>query len=379
MALLNRCDCCTGISLLPLTLCVLSVGTFADMNPTQTELTRRYNAGAFPGAVQITVGAEGIRDTAVAGFADVEAKKPMTADSVFWMASTGKTVTAMAFMILVDEGKASLDDPVSKYLPYMKSLYREIVQPDGTKKIVPLETVVTIRHLLSHTSGMEWLPGFFQSRELSYISLETQSHVYAASLFKFEPGTDWSYSNAGVNTVGRVIEVISGMPYEQFVQERIFGPLGMKDTGYQPDAGQLARRVIGYSYDPDRKTWVRHAVIGQMSILPYDSPDRHPECGGGLFSTPVDMAKLAQMIANHGNFEGKRIISLESLREICRRQTPASSEKVYGLGSNVGTVGHGGAWGTSMSVNLDKQVGSVWLVQKIGKWPEELQQNSTDR
>ncbi len=350
----------------------LPIAVWSDTNSDQADLSKRFNEGEIPGAIRIVVGPEGIRSTALVGFADIEEKKLLSTDSVFWMASTGKTVTAMAFMILVDEKKASLDDTVAKYLPYMKTLYRECQPADGSKKIVPLKNVVTIRHLLSHTSGLNWLPGFFQNKELSYISLETQTHVYAASAFKFEPGTDYSYSNAGFNTAGRIIEVISGMPYEQFVKERIFDPCGMKNTGYQLNEAQIARLAMGYSYDADKKKWIKHTTIDQMSILPYDSPNRHPECGGGLFSTAADMAKLAQMIANHGKFNSNNIISLESLHEICTRQTPSTIKKSYGLGSNVGTVGHSGAWGTSMSVDLDKQQGSVWMVQKIGKWPEDL-------
>jgi len=357
----------------------LPIAVWADTNSDQADLSRRFNEGKIPGAIRIIVGPEGIRSTAIAGFADVEEKKLLSTDSIFWMASTGKTVTAMAFMILVDEKKASLDDTVAKYLPYMKTLYRECQQADGSKKIVPLKNVVTIRHLLSHTSGLNWLPGFFQNQELSYISLETQTHVYAASAFKFEPGTDWSYSNAGINTVGRIIEVISGMPYEQFVKERIFEPLGMNNTGYQLNEAQIARLAMGYSYDADKKKWIKHTAIDQMSILPYNSQNRHSECGGGLFSTPADMAKLAQMIANHGKFNGNNIISLESLHEICKRQTSSTIKKSYGLGSSVGTVGHGGAWGTSMSVDLDKQQGSIWMVQKAGKWPEDLESQASGK
>lgn len=323
-----------------------------------------------PGVVKITVGANGITSCSIHGMADIEDGRPMTEDTILWMASTGKTVTAMAFMMLVDDGKAALDDPASQYLPHFKHLYRKVSGADGTETFVREKKAVTIRHLLSHTAGLEFLPGFFQTQELSYISLETQSHLYAASPLMFEPGTNWSYSNAGINVVGRIIEIITGRSYEDFVCDRLFGKLGMRDSGYRLSAEQLRRRAAGYGYDPERKTWIRHGTIDQMRILSYDDPNRHAECGGGLFSTPADMAKLAQLIANHGIHEGKPIISLNALREICRRQTPETIEKAYGLGSDAGTVGHGGAWATSMRVDLHLRKGALLLVQRIGNWPE---------
>ncbi len=325
---------------------------------------------ADPAVVKISVDANGITSRSIRGMADIENGRPMTEDTLLWMASTGKTVTAMAFMMLVEDGKAALDDPASRYLPHFKTLYRKVTASDGAETFVREAKAVTIRHLLSHTAGLEFLPGFFQRQEISYISLETQSHVYAASPLMFEPGTNWNYSNAGINVTGRIIEVVAGVRYEEFVRARLFEPLGMHDSGYRMNADQMARRAVGYGYDPEKKTWIRHGTVDQMSILPYDDPERHTECGGGLFSTSADMAKLAQMIANHGVFNGKRVISLNSLREICRRQTPTTIEKAYGLGSDVGTVGHGGAWATRMQVDLDLQRGALLLVQRIGDWPE---------
>ena len=323
-----------------------------------------------PGVVKIAVDAAGITRRSIWGMADIEAGRPMTEDTILWMASTGKTVAAMAFMMLVDDGKAALDDPAFKYLPHFKNLFRKVSGPDGSATFVREKKTVTIRHLLSHTAGLEFLPGFFQTQELSYISLETQSHLYAASPLMFEPGTNWNYSNAGINVAGRIIEVVTGVSYEEFVRARLFEKLGMRDSGYRLNAEQIGRRAAGYGYDPEQKAWIRHGTVDQMRILPYDDPDRHAECGGGLFSTPADMAKLAQLIANRGVFNGQTIISLNALREICRRQTPETIQKAYGLGSDVGTVGHGGAWATNMRVDLGLQKGALLLVQRIGDWPE---------
>ena len=166
-----------------------------------------------PGVIDIAVAPDGIRECRVDGFADIEGRRPMTMDTLLWMASTGKVVTSIAFMTLVDAGLAALDDPAWKYLPHFHTLYRARDPEHPNDDVVPVKATVTLRHLLSHTAGLQWLPGFFQNRELTYMSLETQTHVYAASPLLFEPGTSWSYSNAGINTIGRIIEVITGKSY----------------------------------------------------------------------------------------------------------------------------------------------------------------------
>lgn len=317
---------------------------------------------SLPGVIIGTTENERVVSCDIQGMADIENRRPMTLDTVVWMASCGKTVTSVAMMMLVEAGSVSLDDPAFIYLPHFKRLYKDV---DG--KISLVETTVTVRHLLSHTSGLQWLPGFFQDKELSYINLETQSHVYAASPLKFEPGTSYSYSNAGINCIGRIIEVVTGKSYESFVSERIFEPLGMADTGYFLTPEQESRRAVGYSYDKEGGQWVAHRTVGQMSMLPYDGEHRHAECGGGLFSTTRDMLTFVMMLANKGVHGGRRYISEASLKEMCRKQTPEGFE--YGLGSTVGKVGHGGAWATVIAANPDTGKGEVIIRQRIGEWP----------
>ncbi len=325
----------------------------------------------IPGAIDLVVTPDGIRECTVKGFADIAAGRPMAMDTLLWMASTGKVVTSTAFMTLVDAGLVALDDPAWKYLPHFRTLYRARDPGHPGDDVVPLANTVTLRHLLSHTAGLQWLPGFFQHRELTYLSLESQTHVYAASPFLFAPGTSWGYSNAGINTIGRIIEVVTGKSYAEFMDETLFGPLGMSDTGYHPTPGQVARRACGYAYDNEARAWICSEVTPQMSLIPYDGPNRHAECGGGLFSTAADMARFAQMVAAGGTFAGRRIVSEAALREICRRQTPPGAPSEYGLGSRGGAVGRGGAWGTKGRVDLDRREGTLHLVQKSGKWPDD--------
>lgn len=326
----------------------------------------------LPGVISAKITPKGVKEISISGYADIENNILMAEDTLLWMASTGKIFTSLAFMMLVEEKRVTLDTPVSEILPHFKNLYRTENPEDPNAAIVPIETPLTFRHLLSHTSGLLWIPGFFQNKELTYISLETQSHIYAASIFQAEPGTRYQYSNAGINIVGRAIEVITGQRYEDYMDERIFKPLNMVDTTYHPTSEQLKRIARGYEYSLASATWISHKCTTQMSILPYDSPKRHAECGGGLFSTASDMAKFAQMLAAGGSLNGHHYIGEEYLREMCKKQTAPSIENKYGLGSSVGILGHGGAWKTILEVNLDTKEASLWLVQKTGKWISDL-------
>lgn len=325
-----------------------------------------------PGVINATITPEGIKEISISGYADMENNLLMAEDTLLWMASTGKIFTSLAFMMLVEEKRVTLDTPVSEILPHFKNLYRTENPEEPNAAIVPIKTPLTFRHLLSHTSGLLWEPGFFQNKELTYISLETQSHVYAASIFQAEPGTRYQYSNAGINTVGRAIEVITGQRYEDYMEQKIFKPLNMADTTYHPTNEQLKRIARGYEYSIETASWISHKCTKQMSILPYDSPKRHAECGGGLFSTASDMAKFAQMLAAGGTLNGHHYISEESLHEMCKKQTAPSIEKEYGLGSSVGLLGHGGAWSTALEVNLETKKANLRLVQKAGKWISDL-------
>lgn len=325
----------------------------------------------LPGVITATITPDGIKEFSISGYADMENNRLMADDTLLWMASTGKVFTSLAFMMLVEEKRVTLDTQVADILPHFRNLYRTTDPNNPAADIVPIKTPLTFRHLLSHTSGLIWLPGFFQNRELTYISLETQSHLYAASVFQSEPGTKYQYSNAGINIVGRAIEVISGEKYEDFMANRIFKPLNMVDTGYHPTDEQLMRIARGYEYSLETSSWISHKCTTQMSILPYNSANRNAECGGGLFSTAKDLANFAQMLANGGSLDGRYYISEKTLREMCRKQTAPTIETPYGLGSSVGFLGHGGAWSTSLKVDLDKKEATLYLVQKIGKWPND--------
>ena len=314
------------------------------------------------GAVALVANKEKILSVTTVGFADVEARKPMAADSVFWIASQSKGITAAAVMMLVDEGKLSLDDPVEKYLPEFKD------QPvaAGKGQTVARVRSITIRDLLSHVSGLP-----FKSAEeqptLDGLPLAAAVRTYAKAPLVTQPGAKYQYSNAGINTAARVLEVVSGQAYEDFMDKRLFGPLGMKDTTFWPDAGQVARLAKTYKPDASKKK----LALGNLAQLQADLTDRShrfPMPAGGLFSTAKDVSLFCRMLLNGGELDGRRYLSLASVQALSVRQTPKELKESYGLGFAVGAdfFGHGGAQATGMEIRTKDGLVLVWMVQHQG-------------
>lgn len=299
------------------------------------------------------------------GFADIAGKQPMRPDSVFWIASMSKPITAAALMILVDEGKVGLDDPIEKFLPEFKDLW-VIAEQDGDHLLLKRpKQRPTVRHIMSHTSGMPFSTALEQPT-LDGLALRDTVRGYAITPLLWEPGTKYKYSNAGINTGGRIIEVVSGMPYEKFLDKRLFEPLGMKDTTFWPGEMHVARLAKPYKPNAD-KTGLDETTISQLTY-PLSDRRRQPMPGGGLFSTAADVAVFARMMLGKGMFEGKRILSEESVTQLTTRQTAAGIQENYGLGFSVGggTFGHGGALSTNMTIDPAKNLVLVYLVQHAG-------------
>lgn len=305
-----------------------------------------------------------------AGMADVAGGRPMAADGLFWIASMSKPMTAAAVMMLVDEGKMSLDDPVAKHLPEFRDLW--VVAEKGPERMV-LERPhrpITIRDVLSHTSGLPFKSAV-EEPTLDVAPLSSGVRSYTMMPLVFQPGTGYLYSNAGINTAGRIIEVVSGLPYERFMEERLFRPLGMRDTTFWPTAAQLERLATPYKADKDA-TRLEAARIVQLRY-PLDAPGRQPMPGGGLFSTADDCGRFCRMLLGRGASGGVRVLSEQAVAELARRQTPATVEESYGLGFRVGpdgTFGHGGALATNMTIDPARGIAVVWLVQNAGSPPE---------
>jgi CubicO group peptidase (beta-lactamase class C family) len=320
---------------------------------------------ALAGAVTLVATKNKVLDVEAVGFADLEANKPMRADAIFWIASQSKSITATAFMMLVDDGKVKLDDPVEKYLPEFKGIMVAVERDDEHALLRKPAHPITVREILSHTSGLAFKSPI-ETPTLDMLPLGTAVRAHAMGPLQFEPGTKYQYANAGINTAGRIIEVLSGMAYEDFLDKKLFEPLGMKDTTFWPSEKQVPR--IAHSYKPNAdKTNLEPTTIGQLSY-PLTDRDRQPMPAGGLFSTAQDIARFCQMILNDGQLGGRRYLSADAVHEMTSRQTPDTLKESYGLGWSVGGggFGHGGAYATNMNIDPARGLITVFMVQHAG-------------
>jgi CubicO group peptidase (beta-lactamase class C family) len=182
-----------------------------------------------------------------------------------------------------------------------------------------------------------------------------------------EPGTHYQYSNAGINTAARILEVVEGMKYEDFMQRRLFDPLGMKHTTFWP--GKEASRRVAKSYRPGKDGKGLVEITIDQLIYPLDDRTRRfPMPAGGLFSTAGDTALYCRMLLNGGELNGRRYLSPAAFHELTTRQTPQTVKESYGFGLSVGQgwFGHGGAEATNMEIRMDKGLVIVWMVQHSG-------------
>ena len=318
------------------------------------------------GAVALVINPERVLDVECVGFADIAAQKPMTPDTLFWIASQTKAMTATAVLMLVDEGKIALDDAVEKYLPEFRGQLM-VAGAEGGKPVLRAPSrPITIRDVLSHMSGLPFQSAI-EKPTLDGLPLAAAVRSYAKTPLQWEPGTRYQYSNAGINTAARILEVVSGMPYERFLQRRLLGPLGMKDTTFWPTEKQARR--IAKSYRPDAsQTGLGEFPISQLIYPLSDRKHRYPMPAGGLFSTAADTAKFCQMLLNGGDLNGRRYLSKAAFAELTKRQTPTSVNESYGFGLSVGTdnFGHGGAHATGMEIRPGDGYAVVWMVQHGG-------------
>ena len=282
-----------GIAALAQILVVLSSHGAEPQSPPNpavaTALEPYLTTHKLAGFIGIVADREGtIRYRNTAGYADVEARKPLTEDNLFWVASMSKMFVGASIMMLVDEGKLALDDPATKFIPEFDR-WRVVTEQDAKHTLLkPLTTPVTLRHLLSHTAGLEPLAELQHLAGADTTSIKARSIPSVTGPLQSQPGQRYAYGNQGMNIAARIVEIVSGMPYEDFLQQRFFDPLGMKDTTFWPNEAQLARLAGSYGPNRDGSACVR----GEIGFLtkPYsDRARRFPEAGGGLFSTTGDI------------------------------------------------------------------------------------------
>lgn len=319
------------------------------------------------GAVTLVADKDKVLSLEAVGYSDVAAKRPMRTDDLFWIASMSKPIAATAMMMLVDEGKVGLDDPVAKYLPAFNDAM-VLDKKAGERTPRKPKSTLLVRHLLSLSGGMQFGTAAEKGGQpLDAGTLAERVQSYAKMTLDFDPGTNYQYSNASINTAGRMVEVVSGMSYEQFLDERLFQPLGMKDTTFVPSREQLARLAKSYQANKD-KSDIQETPIDQLHYPLDDGHARHPVPAGGLFSTAEDVARFAQMMLHHGEFQGKRYLSESAVEQMTRKQTPDASTQGYGLGfrTNGTTFGHFGHYNTNLSIDTKRGLITVFMVQNAG-------------
>jgi CubicO group peptidase (beta-lactamase class C family) len=297
------------------------------------------------------------------GYADVEAKKPLGEDNVFWIASMTKMFAGASIMMLADEGKVSLDDPVTRFIPQLEKWMVVEEKEKDHVLLKPLVRPVTIRHLLSHTSGLTGSSELQQVTGSDSAPLKARALSSVTGPLQWQPGDKYQYGNQGMNIAARVVEIISGMPYEEFLQKRFFDPLGMTETTFWPSDAQVARLAGAYAPNKEKTGYTRGGV-GFLTKPYSDRAHRFPEAGGGLFSTTHDIFRYGLMLANNGELEGKRYLSHAAMDELRKEQT-GQTKVNYSLGYHLrnGMFGHDGAYGTDLSVNPKTGMIAIFMIQ----------------
>lgn len=359
-----------------LTIAVFALLLVSRSSPTHAAELGSTNAAAIlqgfidrqelAGAVAVVSGPGGLLSVNSVGFSDVEAQIPMAPDALFWIASQSKAMTAVAVLMLVDERKLQLDDPVEKYLPEFRG-QMVVAEPSPDRVVLRRPThPFTIREALSHMTGLPF-KSKLEEPTLDGLPLAAAVRSYAMTPLETDPGIHYQYSNAGINTAARVLEVVSGMPYETFMQQRLFDPLGMTNTTFWPTPAQEERVARSYSPGPGGKGLVP-VKIGQLLYPLADRSKRFPMPAGGLFSTAQDTAAFCQMLMNHGQYKGRQLLSEAAWKELTRRQTPTSVQESYGFGLaiNGDGFGHGGAQSTQMEIRPQERIALIWMVQHAG-------------
>jgi CubicO group peptidase (beta-lactamase class C family) len=357
---------CGGIGKLFVVLALVCPSVVQAQSALTTAVQPFVDRQELAGAVMLVANKEKVLAAEAVGWTDVAAKSPMKTDSLFWIASQSKPITGAAVMLLVDEGKISLDDPIDKYLPEFKGLMYVAEKNDDQKILKKSPQMPTVRHVLSHTSGMPFKSAL-EEPTLDLYPLSARVKSYAMTPLDFAPTTKYQYSNAGINTAARIIEVVEKTTFENFLDTRFFQPLGMTDTTFWPTEAQTAR--IARSYKPGAENkGLAETSIGQLYYPLTDRQVRFPMPAGGLFSTANDIARFYRMLLNDGELDGKRYLSAAAMKEIKRRQTPETVKESYSLGFSVSptTFGHGGAYSTNTVAETDTGLVYVWLVQHAG-------------
>jgi CubicO group peptidase (beta-lactamase class C family) len=359
------------------------------------------DSGQISGAVTMVSRKGRITHFEAQGLMDIDAKTPMRKDAIFRMASMSKPVTGVAILMLMEEGKLRLTDPVSRFIPEFKNPKVAMLknaegpgrgaappapgQPPPPPEIytIPAERELTIRDLMTHTNGLETGgPGSREGGRISPRSTSSNLAAYVPTLgavpLDFQPGSKWQYSAlAGIETLGRIVEIASGLTFDQFLQKRIFEPLNMKDTAFFPTEDRMPRVVTLYERKP--------AGLSRIDTPAWLATKTLFSGGGGLWSTPEDYMQFAQMLVNNGQLNGKRLLGPRTVDLMASNHVgdlySGVGQRLKGMGFGLtvevvmdgvsanrresnGSFGWDGAFGTHFWVDRKEQLVGLLMVQE---------------
>ena len=358
-------------ALAPLLVVAQQADRFAAVAPRMQEFVDK---GEVAGVVTLIATKDRIIHLSAAGRTDLAKDRKMRTDDIFWIASMSKPITSVCIAILADDGKLSFDDPLAKHLPEFDGL---VVSQNG--ETVKPSRPVTLRDVMTHTSGL----GEMNNRE-PHLTLAETSKRLAQQPLRFQPGSRWAYSTAGMDVLGRVVEVASGMPFDAFLQKRVLDPLGMNDTSFWIAPEKESRWAHPYRWNAQASK-LEETTIPYLYKTAVTDRGRPPLGGAGLFSTAGDIARFYRMIINQGDLNGRRILKPETVAEMTRKQTgelTARPGMPWGLGFCVvedptklaansalspNSFGHGGAFSTQSWADPSKNLIWIVLFERDGK------------
>jgi CubicO group peptidase (beta-lactamase class C family) len=324
---------------------------------------------------------------------DREAGKPMRTDSLFRICSMTKPITSLAVMMLYEEGRFLLDDPVSKYIPELKNPKVLVKPASGQPYTIPASKEITIRNLLTHTSGLtyHWNPDLgarYKEANVAHGLLPYDGTIQdnvkrlAGLPLLFNPGERWEYS-LGVDVLGYLVEVVSGKTLDEFFRTRIFEPLGMTDTYFYPPENKLDRLAAAYTWYPDKglsrfpDAPIVEGSFAYAADYPYRGPKKLFSGGAGLCSTAADYARFCQMMLDGGKLGGTRLLSRKSVELMTQDHLGRiSADQSFGLGFGVdgvksplaelgssGEYNWGGFFYTAFVIDPKEQMITIFMAQ----------------
>ena len=318
------------------------------------------------------------------GYTDIETRQPMNISNIFQIHSMTKPVVAIAAMMLAEDGKLQIGDPVEKYLPEFRGQWVAELKSAQTMSLRRPARPVTLRDLMTHTSGMATNPpeGIKELHGALHKTLAETVLVESQQPLDFDPGTKWQYSNNGIASLARVIEVVSGMPFEKFLDVRIFQPLGMKDTYIFPPKEKYNRIPTAYILKDGKPLKYTSDPLGE-GVMKYREHAKYPLPEGGIYTTASDLYLLYQMMLNHGQYNGVRILSPASVELMTRVHTGSLATGTPGAGWGLswfvindpsgalslfspGTYGHGGRYGTFCFIDPKNDLIGIFMIQREG-------------